>query len=462
MRHFATDRHLSLLVAATCCAAALAALEVSNVRAQEEPATAVVTDLAAEPEPWQPQLAELREQLASLREELDELRSRPAPDAELEIKRLDEKLDLLQALLSKPDPPSKADLDSLRDFLSLQDEIVEQGGRLERKRIEETLDTKINSFLMIGAVFTFVISVLGGKFILAWVRREFRSVAEKELPVFRSALETLVEETKTRAQKELDNIKELRDTMGQVSAAFREQPMGIPANPEVKTKLENLLLEISGTKDPSEYSAQEWYLKGAKAYWDENWKEAIECLSASIEKDPENIDAYLKRGNALVNSGQLEDSVTDYSKAIEIKPDYFEAYNNRGNSLVDLERYEEALADYAKAIEITPRNARPYLNAAEMQIVIGRPDAALKYRDSATPHVQAGEDRAVSAWLTCIATALHGKDTSAANAAFDSAIANDFKRTWRTDEIERWLETAELDEEVRAYIREKIEQFKAR
>ena len=46
---------------------------------------------AAEQQPWQPQLAELREQLASLRQELYELESRPTPDAVLEIKRWLEK-----------------------------------------------------------------------------------------------------------------------------------------------------------------------------------------------------------------------------------------------------------------------------------------------------------------------------------------------------------------------------------
>ena len=44
---------------------------------------------------------------------------------------------------------------------------------------------------------------------------------------------------------------------------------------------------------------------------------------------------------------------------------------------------------------------------------------------------------------------------------FAATMKEVFKSTFSTDVIERWLKKAELDEEVRAYIREKTEQFKA-
>jgi len=59
-------------------------------------------------------------------------------------------------------------------------------------------------------------------------------------------------------------------------------------------------------------------------------------------------------------------------------------------------------------------------------------------------------------------TSLLERDTVAADAEFATEMEEDFKSTFFTDIIERWLKQKEdLEEDVRAYIREKTEQFKA-
>lgn len=545
MRHLRATRLLPRLVLATCSAAAFAALDVSPCQAQDEP-TAVATDAPdAEPQPWQPQLAELSEQLASLRQELDELKSRPTPDAKLEIKRLDEKIDLLRSLLSKPDAPSKADLDSLREFLSLQDNLVERHAAGEIKRIDEKVDLfretlidRMNNYVwafgIIGTVFVVLVTFFGRNTITAWIKQQIAHTTEEKISEFvETELKQQGEQEVNRLlegfKKKLDEIGQFHDDMKKLMADIRATPLGTAPKPEVKAKVENVAREISKSKKSSEYTGKEWYLRGVDAYFDKEWETALECFSKLIELDPDHADAYIYRGNTMlklerhdealadftkaieikpveavayynrgITLGKLErndealadftkatelkpdeadayinrgitlgkldrhdEALADYTKAIELKPDFANAYHNRGATLDILERYDEALADFTKAIEIRPNNADTYLNAAENRILADQPDAALEYLDSATPYVQEAEDRASSAWLACIATALLEKDTTAVGATFAEAIKEDFKKTWTTEDIERWLDKAELKDDVRAYIREKIEQFKA-
>ena len=489
MRHLRATRLLSRLVLATCSAAAFAALNVSLCQAQDEP-TAIATDAPdAEPQPWQPQLAELPEQLASLRQELDELKSRPTPDAELEIKRLDEKIDLLQSLLSKPDAPSKADLDSLRDFLSLQDEIVEQRGRLERKIIEERINAYTWAVVAIVLVLGFLITRFGMKFFELWMAKSFTSLTEKELSEFRTKLNEIERQALSKVARLDSYVKKVaKDSKTLISdQVFPKE--------ELKEEITRTTQAIVENKEPAKYTANDWYVLGTDAFFGERYEEALADYTKAIEIKPDFADAYNNRGVILGKLERNEEALADYTKAIEIRPDdadnyynrgntldkldrYAEAladyakaielqpndayaYNNRGVTLFNLERYEEALADYMKAIEMKPDEARAYQNAAENCIVADKPDAALEFLDSATPYVQEAEDQAIHAWLTCIATTLLEKDTTAADAEFAATMKEVFKSTFSTDVIERWLKKAELDEEVRAYIREKTEQFKA-
>ena len=137
-----------------------------------------------------------------------------------------------------------------------------------------------------------------------------------------------------------------------------------------------------------------------------------------------------------------------------MKSDYASAYHNRGNALVTLERYEDALADYEKAIELKPDDPSSHQNTAEAYLVTNRPQEAFEKLIEARSHIDNPKDRATTCYLTCLATKLLNRDTTAADVEFESAMKEDFKRTFGTDIIERWLETAELDDDTREYIEE--------
>ncbi|HIK90410.1 MAG TPA: tetratricopeptide repeat protein [Planctomycetes bacterium] len=83
--------------------------------------------------------------------------------------------------------------------------------------------------------------------------------------------------------------------------------------------------------------------------------EAMDDYDKAIEDDPENAEAYYKRGFALLShSNALDAAVVDFNKAIELKPDYARAYLMRGRAYESLGDTEKANADRAKALELQP------------------------------------------------------------------------------------------------------------
>ena len=72
------------------------------------------------------------------------------------------------------------------------------------------------------------------------------------------------------------------------------------------------------------------------------------------------------------------------------------------------------------------------------------------------------KERATSAYLNCITTAVVKGKTVEADLVFETAMSDSFKRTFATKAIEKWLETADLNEQVREYIRQKTVAFKRR
>jgi tetratricopeptide (TPR) repeat protein len=107
-------------------------------------------------------------------------------------------------------------------------------------------------------------------------------------------------------------------------------------------------------------------------------EEEIERLSKIIDENPEDAEAYLKRGNAFYNRQQYVKAILDYNKAIEVNPDYTDAYNNRGIALNNLQRYEEAIKDYNKAIELDPNDVDKYFNRGNTYIKQKRYEEAIK------------------------------------------------------------------------------------
>ena len=90
--------------------------------------------------------------------------------------------------------------------------------------------------------------------------------------------------------------------------------------------------------------------------------QAIASLSELIGDEPDNVQAYLNRGNLFVRMGQFDAGFADYSHVIALEPDHFEGWYNRGSARLAAAEYDGAIADLTEAIKLKPDLARAYCN----------------------------------------------------------------------------------------------------
>lgn len=108
-----------------------------------------------------------------------------------------------------------------------------------------------------------------------------------------------------------------------------------------------------------------------------NLEEAIESYQVAIALDANYAQAHNNLGDALRLAGHAQASVESCAKAIELDPGYAQAYNNLGNALRDLNEFDAAASSYLKSIEYQPHYAEAHLNLGNVRAVQGNLDAAI-------------------------------------------------------------------------------------
>lgn len=81
---------------------------------------------------------------------------------------------------------------------------------------------------------------------------------------------------------------------------------------------------------------------------------AIRNYDKAIAMNPMLVDAYIYKGIALTESGQLRKAQTILNKAVKLSPTSFMAVFGRGKNYLQQQKYEEAAADFDKATTLKP------------------------------------------------------------------------------------------------------------
>jgi tetratricopeptide (TPR) repeat protein len=141
--------------------------------------------------------------------------------------------------------------------------------------------------------------------------------------------------------------------------------------------------------------------------------EAIAYFTAKIESNPNDWDAYLRRGEANHALNQRAAATLDYTKAIALHPSEAFLYLRRGRHHSTLRDCTDALRDFETAITLVPTSSpQDYdltaeLYSLESGIYAGCPDRT--YRDSqraiATAQRAVDLDPSRPALLTILASA---------------------------------------------------------
>jgi protein-disulfide isomerase/lipoprotein NlpI len=99
------------------------------------------------------------------------------------------------------------------------------------------------------------------------------------------------------------------------------------------------------------------YVKRGTAYREKgDLKRAFADYAKAIRLDPGFGGAYAERGIAFRKSFQPSKAIADFDEAIRLFPEYGQAFEARGGVYLDAGDYDRAHADFSKVIELRPRS----------------------------------------------------------------------------------------------------------
>jgi tetratricopeptide (TPR) repeat protein len=85
------------------------------------------------------------------------------------------------------------------------------------------------------------------------------------------------------------------------------------------------------------------------------------ALIETSQQTPEILAiAYLNRGNALADNGQIDIAIQDYDQAIKNNPQSAEALYRRGAALEKKGEFDRAIADLDTSLKLDPKNAKAF------------------------------------------------------------------------------------------------------
>lgn len=113
------------------------------------------------------------------------------------------------------------------------------------------------------------------------------------------------------------------------------------------------------------------------------YQEAVGYLDRVLAIEPDNVDALLKKGEALSYLGRYEEELQNYDRVLAIEPDNVDALFNKGGALLDLGKYEEAIEYFDRVLASEPDAVDALNNKGVASYYIPRKEEAKKYFDEA-------------------------------------------------------------------------------
>lgn len=86
-------------------------------------------------------------------------------------------------------------------------------------------------------------------------------------------------------------------------------------------------------------------------------QQEIARWTEALAKNPEDTEAYMRRGIAYLRSYFIHKALPDLDRALELNPNLALAYIHRGRAHRRLNRLDQAIANYNRALELEPENA---------------------------------------------------------------------------------------------------------
>lgn len=123
-------------------------------------------------------------------------------------------------------------------------------------------------------------------------------------------------------------------------------------------------------------TAKDYVLEGTAQSLRGEYERAIQTLSKALELDPDNATAYMHRGIALLESGQPDPAIEDFSASLQREQNAF-CYYNRALAWLAKHDFERALRDLDEAVRLSPQDAESYNLRAIVHSGLGDQERAI-------------------------------------------------------------------------------------
>jgi tetratricopeptide (TPR) repeat protein len=110
---------------------------------------------------------------------------------------------------------------------------------------------------------------------------------------------------------------------------------------------------------------------------------AIHDYDQAVRLDPSSATAFFDRGLAYQSKGDNDRAIEDYTQAIRLYPTGADAFVNRGNVYAGKHDYDRAIQDYDQAIRLNPKLALAFINRGKTYDGKGDDDRAIQDYDQA-------------------------------------------------------------------------------
>jgi len=144
------------------------------------------------------------------------------------------------------------------------------------------------------------------------------------------------------------------------------------------------LEQVWGTPPTNPSEAARLRVKGTGLLRQGDYHEAIDVLSRSILRNPDDFLAYNERGAAYTFLNNDAAAIKDFSRSIALNDRFAIAYRNRGAAYLRRRNVDEALADLNRAIDLRPHYARAFRDRAAVYRHLRYLDRADKDEKEAT------------------------------------------------------------------------------
>ena len=179
------------------------------------------------------------------------------------------------------------------------------------------------------------------------------------------------------------------EAMSRLRDRFLNVPLTAVLHPNSRTAQlavteQKAAAEAAPPVQEEELTAQQWFERGYDATTAE---EKLRFYSEAIRLNPNFVDAFINRGAARSDKGDLEGAISDYDEAIRLKPDDDDAFINRGSARQDKGDLEGAISDFDEAIRLKPDYADAFYNRGvarknkgDLEGAIGDYDEAIRLK----------------------------------------------------------------------------------